>query len=317
MNTKFFRRSAIAAAAAVCLAPGRASAQVLTSLGNLPYGNANVQAYFAADADSVHVTDPGTLPSWGSAGIGPYAGNSVPGVPGPPAAPIYGNQLAPSNSFYGGPYTSSFTDGGSPPTTATSTISESLPGGTSVASANVLTSFTLNEPNNPPGGYAYEQIDFAADYGTYGVLTGGIGGAPSFSVSGFNTGTGSYAQFAGVVNYWWAPSDTTYTPAASFTGPFSLLGSLNYSWSSGGPGTFSATVAPTGSLLATPIGSGPGVLELIGDFYVAGDPSEINVEPVPEPSTWLLLAVALVPLGIWQFRRRCDGRLPRLRVGGG
>src|SRR5580658_6770290 len=103
MKTTFIRRGAVLAVAAALLLPGQVRAQVLLKLGGLPYGNDNVQAYFAADGDTNHQTDPGTLPSWGSAGIGPYVGNAISPVPSPPGAPIYGSQLTPSNSFFGGP----------------------------------------------------------------------------------------------------------------------------------------------------------------------------------------------------------------------
>ncbi len=91
-----------------------------------------------------------------------------------------------------------------------SSISANPPGGLAVADANVQANLTLNEPLIPPG-YAYEQIDFALDYGTINSLTGGIGGAPSFLVSGSASGLGSYAQLGGQINYWWQTSNTTYS----------------------------------------------------------------------------------------------------------
>jgi hypothetical protein len=301
MNATFFRCASVAVAAAILLVPGRASAQVLINLGGPPFnGNDNVQAYFSADTDTVHQSDPLALPTWGSAGIGPYVGYAIPSVPGPPAAPFYPGQLTPAEPFYSGPYTSNFTDGGSPPTTATSTISAGPTGGTSVASAYVNTSFNLNEPNNPPG-YAYEQIDFAVDYGEFGMLTGGPG-TQSFLVSGVATGPGSYAQLGAALTYWWTPSTTTWSVGTGAL--WTNLGTLDYSWSQVGPGAFSATVLPTGTLSATPTGSLEGVLEITGDIFVAGDPADFQVNSVPEPASWLLFGIGLAILGMWPRLRR-------------
>lgn len=302
MNATSIRRAAILAAAVAFLIPGRAPAQVLLKLGNQPYGNDQVQTFFAADGDTTHLSDPAGLPPWGSAGIGPYFSNAITPVPSPPAAPIFGTQLPTSNSFFSGIYTSNFTDGGSPATTGITKIAAGPVGGSTVASANVHAGLKLVEPNNPPGGYAYEQMDFVADFGVAGPLTGGIGGAPSLIVAGTTTGTGSYAEVGGVVDYYWAASNTAFSPA--FTGPFTLIGSLNYTYlPTGGPGPFGPVlVPPTGTLSATP--SGPGVLELIGDFYVAGDPAEIDVEMTPEPASWVLMAMGLAALGIFARSRR-------------
>ncbi len=300
MYASLLRRAVFVAAATILLIPGRAPAQVLIKLGNQPFGNDNVQGFFAADGDTTHLSDPAGLPPWGSAGIGPYIGNAISPVPGPPAAPIYGTQLPSSNSFFSGIYTSNFTDGGSPATTGITKIAAGPAGGSTVASANIHAGLKLVEPD-PPSQYAYEQIDFVADYGTAGPLAGGIGGAPSMIITGLTTGTGSYAQFAGVVDYWWQGTNTAFTPNTS---TWINIGSLNYSFSTGGPGVFGPlTVAPTGSLSATP--SGPGVLELIGDFYVAGDPAQIDVEATPEPASWILMAMGLVAIGgVALIRRR-------------
>ena len=229
-------RSVILVAVILSLEPCRSSGQVLQDLGSPSWnGNDNAQGFFASHGDTVHLADPAGLPTWGSAGSGPYVGYAVPNVPGPPAGGLYVSQLLPAERYYAGPYTFHFTDGGTPATTATATISASPVGGTSVASANILTNFTLNEPLASPQ-YAYEQVDFATDYGYAGTLTGGIGGAPSLLVSGSTTSAGSYAQFAGVVNYWWTDSNTAFSGSRS--GVWTNLGALDYSWSTSGPGTF-------------------------------------------------------------------------------
>jgi hypothetical protein len=303
MSAILCRRAAIATAAVLLLGAGRASAQINTILyPAVPNGNASVQAYFASQGDLYHQSDPAGLPTWGVAGSGPYGGTSVPGVPLTPAYPdpVYSNTLTPANYFVPSPYTSSFNDGGSPATTATSTISANAPGGAAVADANVQVNMSLNEPLIPPG-YAYEQIDFALDYGTINSLTGGISGAPSFLVSGSTSGLGSYAQLGGQINYWWQSSNTTYS-VINAASAWTYLGSLDYNWS--GTGTFSVTVSPTGTLAAAGAPSTIGVLEVTGDIFVAGDPATINVESVPEPSSWLLFGIGLVAFGVWPLLRR-------------
>jgi hypothetical protein len=131
-------------------------------------------------------------------------------------------------------------------------------------------------------------------------LAGGICGAPSLVVTGVTTGPGSYAELAGEVNYYWQPSNTAFTPS---TNSWTSLGSLYYNFSTAVPGVFGPVlVAPTGALSATP--GGPGVLELIGDFYVAGDPAMIDVESTPEPSSWVLFGIGLATVLVWSTRRR-------------
>ena len=118
------------------------------------------------------------FPRGAGAGSGPYGGYGVPTVSVPPVTGLYTSQLLPAKRYYGSPYAFSFTDGGSPPTTATATIATGPLGGGSVASAYVkLTNIALSEPL-PPSQYAYEQIDLVTDFGVAGPLTGGIGGAP-------------------------------------------------------------------------------------------------------------------------------------------
>lgn len=301
MNASLMRRFVILAAVVFSLAPYRSYGQVLQNLGPSPWnGNDNAQGFFASQGDAFHSADPAGLPAWGSAGSGPYAGYTVPSVPPPPATPLYGSQLLPAERYYGSPYAFNFTDSGSPATTATAIIAAGPTGGTSVASAGVLTNFTLNEPLASPQ-YAYEQVDFATDFGVAGPLTGGLGGAPAMAVSGSTTGTGSYAQFAGVLNYWWTGSNTAFSGSSS--GVWTNLGALNYSWSTSGPGTFGATVTPTGSLSAAL--SGPGILEVTGDFFVAGDPAQFSVATVPEPCSLGLLTVAALAV----LPRRKSGRI--------
>ena len=300
MIAAFARRAAIAAAAAFLLMPAQSSAQITGELGGIPQGNDNVQAFFAADASSVELSDPANLAPWGGpAGIGPYPGLAVPSTPPPMAAPIYGTKLPSSNSFYSAVYgyTSNFTDGGFPATSAVSTIWASPPGGTSIVSANVGVNFALYEPNNPPGGYAYEQLDFVADYTTYGPLAGGVDGAPDMLI---NAEIESYAQFAGVVEYWWHPTLVTNPFVLTNNTPWVGLGSLDYSWSEGADydSQIPTLVSPTGIITPVPPGYGNGILELAGDFFVAGDPSQISVQTVPEPSSWLLLAVGAAALGM-------------------
>jgi len=218
----------------------------------------------------------------------------LPGVPGAPTPLVYPTPSG--NPFGGAGHTSNFNDAFSQPTVASSTIQayyRPTPAVTSDASIQIPSWTLTQSPGSPL--YAYEQLDFAADY----QLTGGTlaGSTPNFplAVSGntsIATGVGSYAQLDGVITYTWA----TYNTITGVLGPQQSLGQLTYSFlQTNNIGPFSATVTSSGTLLPTP--SNQGVLEITGEMWVAGDPYSISVSSVvPEPSSVALLAVGLPAL---------------------
>ena len=153
-------------------------------------------------------------------------------------------------------------------------------------------------------GYAYEEAEFAIDYsvGT-GGLAGGIGGPNPYLVYGNFAGSGGYAEFGGQVNYWWIPTSQNSLGVVTYGNP-TLLGQLDYDTQLTGPGAFAATSNGTWTGLSG-VSSGPGILELTGEFYLAGDPGfSISVEAVPEPLTMVTVGMGVVALGGYIRRRR-------------
>jgi hypothetical protein len=265
-----------------------------TSAINLYLIDSGVQAYFGSQGAGYEASDPVVSP-WTAPPAGPYAsGLPLPGVPGAPVPLVY---PSPAGSPFGGAgHTSNFNDAFSQPTVASSTIQAYYNASPSVTSdANIqIPSWTLTQSPGSPS-YAYEQLDFAADY----QLTGGTlaGSTPNFplAVSGntsIATGVYSYAQFDGVITYTWA----TYDAITGVLDPQQSLGQLTYSFlQTNNIGPFSGTVTSSGTLLPTP--SNQGVLEITGEIWVAGDPYSISVSSVvPEPSSLALLAVGLPAL---------------------
>ncbi len=265
--------------------------------------NADVQSYFAANSEAPgsQQSDPLALAPWGgSAGFGPYPATGPGNVPSGLTLPFFPFTMPASNSFASGPYSSGFFD---IPTTTTSlsTITANAPGGSNVADGNVQVNFTMV---NPSLTYSYHQLNFELDYLSTGSLGGGIAGAPTLFVSGSTTGATAYAQLAGTLNYYW-----TSVNSAGIVGATTNLGFLEYNWSITGnnPSFLSIPVNPTTSsnLAATPAGGG--VLSIVGELFVAGDPANINVSTVPEPGTWALMTLGLLGAAGWRFRRRAAG----------
>ncbi len=74
------------------------------------------------------------------------------------------------------------------------------------------------------------------------------------------------------------------------------------------PARSTRSSSPTGILYPTQ--GAYGVIEMVGDIFVAGDPAEINVLTVPEPSSWLLFGIGLVFLGdVPAIAAACDRRV--------
>jgi hypothetical protein len=256
-----------------------ACGQVTATLGS------NVDAYFGGLSDGYQASNPAGLNPWTPVGLNPPAYYStvyqLPNIPGPPP----GN-VAPSNvtTFAPIPSSSSFNDGFND--TATSTILGVVAGPSYTADAAMvnLTSggMTLMEST---GLYDYEQLNYDIDFsvsnsvnifGTSGTIGGIV--TRTYSVSGLvGTGPGAFVAFGGEMNFWDATTNT------------SLGSPLTFNYFNNVGGAFSGTVS--GSAFVAAVNS-PDVLRITGDFFVIGDPSSINVESVPEPSTFVLGALA-------------------------
>ena len=286
--------SAALAAVAVCTCV--AQAVDVVPLGSLTGGvTAGASGFFGTQSNAFHQADP-TATFTGPGTSGPYypAGNGTPlvGVPTPPTPVYYPSMSTPAGNPFNqlGGYTFHFND--SAGTTATTNITNAT------ASALLTTDARINFGNtgNPwafdqgtsATGYGYEQINFDAQFAVLpGLILNGVA-APNLPV--IITGTsdnGLYAQFDAAVTYTFIPTNTTWVP----TGSPSTLGTIYYTWIQNPVSTsWSDIVYPTGPLLGTP--TGPGVLELTGYAYVAGDPVNLSIQSVPEPSTLVLLGLA-------------------------
>jgi hypothetical protein len=283
-----------AAVALALLSNPRAGSAAITST----LVQSSMQGYFASQSvgsNSAYEDSNVPFTHWTAPGIGPY-GNLTHGllnVPPAPTPPVYPATVG-NWAFGGAGYSHSFTDSATHPTTGSFTIiAHNNPNPTTVNNENIrLPSMVLTQA---PGstGYAYEQLDFVADY----LISGGIlaASAPNHPISihgNVDTVANAYVEFGGAVNYTWIDlTGTTSTPQ--------LLGQVDYQFKQGNGGPFTATIYPNaGTLAATPTTNG--ILELTGQFWVDGDPSSIEVSSsVPEPTT-----LALVwPAGLLLIRR--------------
>jgi hypothetical protein len=85
-------------------------------------------------------------------------------------------------------------------------------------------------------------------------------------------------------------------------GPSVSLGQLNYTFLQPGGGAFNLPVFSTGTLGAVP--ATDGILSLTGQMWIAGDPFELNVTTVPEPSTMGLAVAGVLAFAVYRLRKR-------------
>ena len=195
-------------------------------------------------------------------------------------------------SWNGSPVSLSQTD----PTTldnATGTLDASGFGGYNYPL--VLNNVTLSQASGNTG---HADLSFYIVL-TYALGAGGLPSAnvqyPNFLVSGtVQPAAGSYASISGTLYYY---------DVNNLTGTGPVIDSVNYSWSYNIPGTFPAMPVngfPSSPTLPTiPAGD---TLSIQGDITFEVDPASINVETVPEPSTFVLAGIGLA--GMLAIRRR-------------
>ena len=149
-------------------------------------------------------------------------------------------------------------------------------------------------------GYGYEQINFDAQFAVLpGLVLNGVT-SPNLPIAISGTSnSGLYAQFDAAVTYTFIPTNTTWVPIGR---PPLWARSTTPGYNSRWALSWNDIVYPTGPLAGTT--TGPGVLELTGYAYVAGDPVDINIQSVPEPSTLALLGTGAAGLLGYLWRRR-------------
>jgi PEP-CTERM motif-containing protein len=266
---------------------GNASQALIVSVGP-----SNVDTFFGSQSDAYQNSNP-VAGSWSAIGPGPYAGPGLPaGVPAAPAGNVVPSNITPLAPT---PSISSFNDGGG--NLANSGIVAYVGGPNSLVDDAQIGMF-MNLTQTGSSAYAYEQLNYAADYSltnivdAAGVLTGASPSnvSRSFAISG---SVGSWVEFGGIMNFWDVPT----------AGAPTLLGSLLFSYYNASPGTFSTVVSSSSLIGSTPV-TNPDLIRVTGDFFVAGDPSSISVQSVPEPSSLLLAALGIVGLLTVARRRR-------------
>ncbi len=289
---------------------GTVEAQDVVPLGSRTGGvTAGARGFFGTQSNAFHQADPAATFT-GAATAGPYlpagVGTPLPGVPAPPTPVYYPSMASPAGNQFNPPagYTFHFTDGS---TTATTQITNA----TAFAGLTTDAFISFGATGNPWAfdqatsavGYGYEQINFDAQFAVLpGLILNGIA-APNLPILITGTsGNGVYAQFDAAVTYTFIPTNTTWVPI----GLPSTLGTIHYTWIQQPVSTsWSDVVYPTGPLAGTT--TGPGVLELTGYAYVTGDPVDINIQSVPEPSTLALLALAGAGVLAWWAKRKMKG----------
>ena len=238
----------------------------------------NVDAYFGALSDANQQFSPGApgSPTWPAVSTGgpPPYGAALPGVPGPQLGNVANSNANPFSS----PYISSFSGGGSSSIAKIQAIATGSPL-SSPDDAQINLSMVLNQTGST---YAYQQLNYAADFtltntsNSAGIVTGVNNGISTRSF--FVTGSvGTYVQFGGQMTFWDVTAGVN-------------MGTLTFNYYNTTPGPFSQLVTGSGLIATGPPGyiSAPDLFRVEGDFYVIGDPSNIDVESVPEPSSLLL-----------------------------
>ncbi len=265
--------------------------------------SSDVEGLFGAQSDFFQQAET-TIPPWPASGLGFYPTTGPVNVP--PLYPTFPNPVLPVNANIpfvpAGHLSPTFTDG-------QTVANYSIYGGYLGAGTNTSDAFVvlgvpgavgmyLNQPQTTTG-YAYEQANFAAAYSVgAGGLAAGLPSPRPMIVTG-SVINGGYAQFGAQVNYWFL----TTIPGTTIVNSTTFLGSLDYNYQiSSVTGPFSQLVNFTsGGLLGA---TGNGFLEITGNAFVAGDPFNITVTQVPEPSTVVLAAFGLIGLGVQAVRQR-------------
>ncbi len=252
-------------------------------------GLSTVHAYFGSQNDGFQNSSPGAPagPAWGTIGIPgiPFPGSPtfIMPAPGGPPSPTF--VPGGPNTFDGTAYNSLFFD--VPGNTASSSILGTINPIFAGFFAGVEIDLTMSLTQVGALQYAYEELDFSIDYSITATAVFNSSVTQAFNISGIvGTGPGSFAQFGGRIDYW-------ELSGGVFLGK--SLGSLTFSHLDLMAGAFSTTVSVTGPIgVPAPnfgLGSGDGI-RITGAFFVAGDPSTINVQSirsVPEPTSALLL----------------------------
>jgi hypothetical protein len=280
-----------------CLLAPAAEGQVITRNGD------GVEAMFASQSEAFKDSDPTGI-TWGLAGVGPYAAGAP--LPGLPPVPTPSITPASGNAFAGGGWTSLFNDlAGINTFTAAQSIIDDNISATPTVTSDVSIAIPAWRLYQAPAatGFAYEQLNFGSNY----LFTSnpGLGAStPSLPVyinGSVVPGLGAYAQFDGVIDYTWIPVSINTAGAIIPSGPQVSLGQLSYTFLQTGGGSFATTLFSSGSLLATPAGNG--ILALDGHMWLAGDPFDIQITTVPEPTSIALLGVGLFGLLACRWRR--------------